>query len=205
MTEADVVQAVLRDPLRERIVRKVAELELPDAWIAGGFVRNAFWDYLYGAEGPTPINDVDVIYYKDLDAYGLPESDLCALIAGNEPNAVWEEEERATRFLSEAFPDIEFEVKNQARMHMSSARLEKREQYRGITDAVADWVETATGTGIRFIPPDSFEILSAHGLADLFDGVVRPSSSELRERARSRAEKKGWFSRWPKLRFEEPL
>ena len=48
MTQLYQVQAIIAaDPLRSRILRLVQELELPDCWVAAGFVRSAIWDHLH--------------------------------------------------------------------------------------------------------------------------------------------------------------
>ena len=46
----------------------VRDLALPDGWIAAGFVRNRIWDHLHGYAEPTPLNDIDVVYFDP----GLP-------------------------------------------------------------------------------------------------------------------------------------
>ncbi len=42
------LQALLaNDPVRLEILRAVRELELPDCWLAAGFVRSLVWDHLH--------------------------------------------------------------------------------------------------------------------------------------------------------------
>ena len=57
------IEAMLRrDKQRMRLLQAVRALQLPDCFIAAGFVRNMVWDALH--DYPlTPLNDVDVIYY----------------------------------------------------------------------------------------------------------------------------------------------
>ena len=52
-----VANLALLEPLRA-----VAALELPDAWIGAGFLRNAVWDALHGLPfGANPPSDVDAV------------------------------------------------------------------------------------------------------------------------------------------------
>lgn len=197
-----MVRAVILDPARARIIDAVSELQLPECWIAGGFVRNAVWDARFGNERATPINDVDVIYFKPLDTYGIDRDALLELIAADKPNPVWEEEEEAREKLARAVPGYEFEVKNQARMHISSRRIVKHEPYASIEDAVAGWTETATASGIRRLATGEYEVFAPFGLHDLEEGIVRPTQEIYITHAKKRALEKGWFTLWPKVRFE---
>lgn len=202
MTEEDVVAILIADSARARIVDAVAALGLPECWIAGGFVRNAVWDARFGKGKQTPINDVDVVYFKPLGSYGLEEAEVLRLVSAQEPNPVWEEEERMRTALEEAVPGYEFEVKNQARMHISVARIEAHPPYASLADAVSGWVETATATGIRRRDDGAYEVLAPFGLDDLAAGIVRPTSEAYTERAQTRAAEKGWYASWPEVRFE---
>lgn len=51
------------DPVRCRLLLVLAGLQLPDAWLAAGFVRNLVWDRLHGYPEPTPLADLDVIHF----------------------------------------------------------------------------------------------------------------------------------------------
>lgn len=200
--EDQLLAAVLKAPLRERVFEAVARLDLPNCWVAGGFVRNAFWDDLYGTQVSSPINDVDVVYYKPLSEYGLPERELARSIKANEMNPVWQEESAAQIALKVAVPGLDFEVKNQARMHLSIMKTHRHAPYGSVNEALADWVETSTPVGIRKIQREQYEVLAPQGLDDLFDGVLRCTRKDYEPRLRERAQQKGWLTLWPRLRFE---
>jgi len=51
------------DELRLNALECVRLLNLPDCYLAAGFVRNLVWDFLHQMPSPTPLNDVDVIYF----------------------------------------------------------------------------------------------------------------------------------------------
>ena len=60
------VDAILRaDPIRWRLLEVVSQLDLPDCWIAAGFIRNAVWDALHGRNPRPPLGDVDVIWCEE--------------------------------------------------------------------------------------------------------------------------------------------
>ncbi len=97
-----IARLIEADTWRMEILRAVASLGLPDWAIGAGFVRAAVWDALTDKPEATPLPDIDVIYF-DPDNTG-PERDLRLLSA-----------------LTEALPDVPWDLKNQARMHKRNA------------------------------------------------------------------------------------
>lgn len=204
MTEADVLAIIEKDQKRMAVLQAVSKVNPPDWWVGAGFVRNAVWDALHGYTESTPLNDVDVVYFRALGEYEIPEEELSEAIKADMPNPVWDEEKRFEADLIAALPEIGFEVKNQARMHLWSKKDHNRARYSKATDGIADWTETATVCGIRMRGDGSLELFAPY-LSDLVHGVIRPTRLEVEERARERAATKGWFEKWPNLHFEAPL
>ncbi len=58
-----IVDLVRKDPVRFEALECVYQLELPQCYIAAGFVRNLVWDFLHRNVKPTPLNDIDVIFF----------------------------------------------------------------------------------------------------------------------------------------------
>lgn len=203
MSEEEILVLIATDIQRMAILRAVAALGLKDWWIGAGFVRNKVWETLFGNKVPTKLNDVDVVYWKPLSEYGLSEEVLITKIQNEEPNPVWDEENVLTEQLIRELPEYIFEVKNQARMHLWSKSGHERKPYLSAADAIADWVETATTVGVKLDDSGALVLLASHGIDDLVNGIVRPTNPELLARAHERATTKGWFTLWPKLRFEE--
>ena len=54
-----------RDPFRMDCLRALSALNLPQGYLGAGFVRNAIWDDLHNKARPTPLNDIDVVYFSD--------------------------------------------------------------------------------------------------------------------------------------------
>lgn len=164
-----------------RILRQVAALELPDGWVGAGFVRNAIWDDLHQHAQPTPLTDVDVVYF-------------CPARTDPARDQRYEAALRATA------PDVPWSVKNQARMHLRNGDP----PYAGTGEALSCWPETCTAVAVR-LNHDAVEALAPLGLHDLFDLVVRPTphfQAKL-EVYRARLAGKAWPERWPGLRLEQ--
>jgi hypothetical protein len=166
-----------RHPFLTRDLAHVEALKLPHWCISAGYIRNYVWDCLHGKEQPTPLNDVDVLYY---DAADLSE----------------EGEKRCEKQLIEACPQYRWSVKNQARMHQKS----NLRPYKSVKDAMKHWPETATAVGVTLDKDGQLEIIAPHGLNDLFGLLVR-QSCYFRDRSYflSRIERKRWLEIWPKL------
>ena len=178
----DLIRDSLRDAGgRTEMLRAVAELDLPDAWIAAGAVRNAVWDRLHGYLQSTPLTDVDVIWFDPSRTGRGVDAEL---------------EHR----LAESLPGVNWSVKNQARMHLRNSDP----PYRDCLDAMRVWPETATGIAARLGPRGAIELCAAHGYQDLLALVVRPTPRFAGNPAfRARVEAKRWLEIWPRLRLVE--
>lgn len=179
------IDAILRrDAIRWRILNTVSHLELPDCWIAAGFIRNAVWDTLHGRT-PQPLNgDVDVIWFDPDHCHERLDRDI-------------EEKLRAVA------PSVEWSVKNQARMH---GRNDDK-PYSSSSDAMRYWPETATAVAARLIGTDQLEIASPLGLDDLFKMLLRPTQRFANEKLpiyEERVRSKAWIDLWPLLKRAEP-
>jgi hypothetical protein len=170
------------DPLIVEMLHAVRALDLPDGWIAAGVVRNRVWDHLHGYQRPTPLNDIDVVYF---DAGDLDEAS----------------EKHREAVLRRHLPDQPWSVKNQARM----AQRNGDGPYRSTSHALEHWCETPTAVGIRLNPDDGVDIIAPLGLDDLFGLIVRPTPFALSHplklaQYRTRMKNKNWPSQWPRLR-----
>jgi len=106
--QAETVQLIQRDAWRMECLEAVESLDLPDWYIAAGFLRNAIWDAVHDKPERTTLNDVDVVYY---DRGG--------------PGAIDEAQVEAA--LKTRCPEVKWEARNQARMHLFKERVcEKR-------------------------------------------------------------------------------
>ncbi|SHJ05926.1 hypothetical protein SAMN02745194_01643 [Roseomonas rosea] len=167
------------DPWRRPLLRAVAALGLPDAWIGAGFVRDATWDALHGRPASPPAGDVDVVWFG-------PDAPSAAADRAIEAR------------LREMAPGPDWSVTNQARMHGRNGDP----PYRDTEDALRHWPETATAVAAQWNGA-AVRVLAPLGLSDLLGGVLRPGprfTGAKRALFEERVAAKRWRSRWPLLR-----
>jgi len=179
MIAARIERLMRETPTCRAALLALHTVNLPDAWIAAGLVRNAVWDERHGFAFSVP-EDIDLIYFDPADPAGHWETEI----------------EAKLRALA---PDLPWSVRNQARMHARNGHA----PYLSSTDAMAHWVETATAVGVRLGRDGSLEIDAPHGLADL-DGLILRPGPAYRQRLEvfhARQAQKRWLDRWPMLRM----
>lgn len=177
--ETELREIMFSSAERCDVLRAVVAHDLPDCWLAAGFVRNTVWDRLHGYRKLTPLNDVDVAYF-------------------DRENIDRDFESAVATALQVQFPELAFSVKNQARMHVKNHHA----PYRSATDAISRWTETCTAVGVRW--GAGLEICAPHGLADLFGLVVRPTCGEKEylDLVCYRIRQRQWLTHWPRLRVD---
>jgi hypothetical protein len=143
---------ILADTPIDTVLPAIAQLNLPNWWLAGGAVRNTAWASIFGENCGLVIKDFDIAFF---DIEGNRSQELAA---------------KAT--LTEQFPHDEFDVKNQA--SFARWRLGSR-PYTSTEDGITHWLHTATAVGVRLDAQGQWEFFTPYGLDDLFDGIIRPT------------------------------
>ncbi|HLO83541.1 MAG TPA: nucleotidyltransferase family protein [Nostocaceae cyanobacterium] len=152
------LKMILTDSPVGAVLPAIAELNLPDWWLAGGAVRNTVWRSLFGQECDLFIKDYDIAFFDQL---GNRDQELSA---------------KAT--LTAQFPQFEFDVKNQA----SFGRWRNGNRiYSSVEDGIANWLHTATAVGVRLNVEKEWEFFTPYGLDDLFNGVIRPTPTHIND------------------------
>ena len=160
MPDRSRIAAILRaDSVRWHILGIVADLDLPDCWIAAGFVRNAVWDMLHGRPKQQLMGDVDVIWFDSACLTTEPDREIEATLRKAEPSVTWS-------------------VKNQARMHLRNNDA----PYQSSSHAMQHWPETATSVAARRAAGDQCEVAAPLGLSDLLSLVLMPTPHFAAER-----------------------
>ena len=154
----------------------VYRLNLPDCYIAAGFVRNMVWDHLHGKSVPTPLNDVDVIYYDSGEA-------------DDKAYLTYEAE------LKRQMPEVKWQVRNQASMHIRNGD----EPYLNSVDAMGYWPEKETAVAVFLLGNGQLECVSAFGFDSLFNLSLTHNTKRSRETFEQRMVSKGWLVQWPNL------
>ncbi|WP_146531969.1 nucleotidyltransferase family protein [Vibrio cyclitrophicus] len=171
-----IVTLIKQDPLRMKVLDYVAQLDLPQCYVAAGFVRNLVWDHQHGYASPTPLNDIDVIYFDPIDT--SYESDL-----------------RYEALLKQRLPELNWQVRNQACMHTRNGD----ESYQGSLDAMSYWPEKETAVAVKQSLNGDIECIASFGLESLFDLQITPNPKRSRDIFDQRVQSKGWLTQWPKL------
>ncbi len=178
-TIEDIEEFVRSDPRIVSLLKTVSSIGLPDCWVAAGAIRNPIWSHLHGVPfDPTGESDVDVIYFDPANisknAEKFHETNLTAL--------------------NDA---VEWEVRNQARMHVKN----NDQPYLDSFDALEHWSETTTAIGARYVNGD-IEIIAPCGVDDLLNLIVRPCPKFIGKRHifEARIAEKNWLEKWPELK-----
>ena len=179
--EASIVADIIaQDPVGMEQLRAVRRLGLPDWCIAAGFVRNRVWDHLHGIAPPRLPADIDVLYFDSGDLSKEREFEI---------------EDR----LDDLLPGLPWQVRNQARMHLSK----QLPPHDSTADAMTYWLETVTAVGVRLEPDDTLTVIAPLGVDDLVNLVCRPTDFGRARRAEyeGRIAQKRWRELWPRVRF----
>ncbi len=189
-TESDARLAVSRmlteDLYRMQCLAALKSQQLPQGYLAAGFLRNAIWNELHGYKKATPLNDIDVIYFNPSDTSKDTELNIERALTSQVPSAHWQ-------------------VKNQARMHLNHGH----NAYRDCEEAISYWVEQETCVAIRLCPNegnDTFDMLAPYGLSSNFAGTISINPRHPRDDVfTQRVKTKNWLVTWPQLTLGSAL
>ncbi|EED28354.1 conserved hypothetical protein [Vibrio sp. 16] len=165
-----------QDSQRMAILRLVATFNLPQSCVAAGFVRNLVWDTLHHHTNSTPLNDIDVIYF---DSENLEAARDLAIEAQ----------------LSEQMPELNWQVRNQARMHERNGD----KPYLDVVDAMSYWPEKETAVAAKINADGMVECISAFGYESLFALHISHNPKRDISSFDQRVTSKNWLTLWPKL------
>ena len=164
------------------ILRTVRQSPVPEAVVGAGVIRNAVWDDLHGFDSPALIKDVDVAYFDLTDLERRREAE-------------------AEKVLADLRPDLVWDVKNQAAVHLWYEKKfgDAIEPFPTIEQAIGSWPEIATCVAVGLTADANLKVVAPHGLEDLFNLVLRRNPDSARQVFESRVREKQFLERWPKL------
>ena len=176
----DILNLINDDKWMLKILKLVKKLELLDWMVGAGFVRSKVWDYLHDYKTKTPLGDIDVIYF---DRNNI----------NKDQELVYE------RKLKGLYRNVNWSVKNQARMHL----VNKDKPYKSSEDALSKWPETATCIAVKINNKGKLVLIAPHGIGDLINLVVKPTPvfKNKLKKYKKRANDKQWKRKWPKLKI----
>jgi len=178
------LEAILRStPWFMEALLAARQVAAPDWLIGAGAIRNAVWDHLHGFSEPTPLADVDLVFFDPTDTS-----------VGRERQV----EEALTSQLG----GVPWEVRNQAVVHLWFPRKfgYEVEPFGSTAEAIASWPETATAVAVRLNENDDLTVVAPCGLGDLLGMVHRrnPARVTVEEYERRLATKR-IAELWPRV------
>jgi hypothetical protein len=175
--EHQIISWLEQDDMRMEALRIADSLHLNDWCIAAGFVRNLIWDELHRYSSPTPLNDLDLIYFNSSRASQKIDESI--------------EKDLKAR---SAFP---WSVKNQARMHSRN----DDEPYTSTSHAMRHWVELEIAIGARLSSRGQVELVAPFGIEALFGNTITINPGRIKPiDFKHRIESKRWLELWPNLK-----
>ncbi|WP_338844770.1 nucleotidyltransferase family protein [Massilia sp. W12] len=173
-----------QDAALMQALRAIRSLNLPDAWLGAGAIRNRVWDHLHGFSTPAG-GELDVVYF-DVEHCGPGFEQMWqARLQAICPGWVWE-------------------VTNQAGVHSWRCTPQSpMPPLRSTLDGVSGWPETATALAVRLDEQAQMHVLAPCGLQDLFDLVLRHNPRQVAyDVFLQRLEQKQFLQRWPMLTIQ---
>ena len=183
--EQSLRRIIIHTPWFMRALCAVRSVAPPEACIGSGAIRNAVWDVLHGYLEPSFLADVDVAYFDPNDLSEVTEKRFEKRLKALEPDLIWD-------------------VKNQAAVHLWFHKVfdHEVEPLRSIRDAVATWPETALAVAVGLQPDGTITIEAPLGLHDLFSMVARRNPRRVSvETYEQRIVEKNYLDRWPRVRI----
>lgn len=167
-----------------RALRAARAADPPDWLIGGGVIRDLVWDHLHDPSRQSVPKDIDLAFF--------------------DPASLGDDRERnVLDALCVHAPDIQWDVKNQAAVHLWYPQVfsVEVEPLVSSADGVATWPETATAVAVRLLADDTIEVVATHGLQDLFAMVCRRNPRRVTiEEYHRRIQGKPIATRWAAVR-----
>ncbi len=180
-----VADVLRRSPVVMTALLAAREIAAPEWLVSAGAIRDAVWDDLHDRPLNAVPRDVDLSYFDLSDL--SPERDAAIEAA-----------------LARAAPDLPWEAKNQAAVHLwYPGRFGVAvPPFGSCAEAIATFPETASCVGVRLLKNDDLLVIAPYGLDDLLNGVCRHNPARVTaEYFAARQATKGWRERWPRLRY----
>ena len=168
------------------VTDRLAELKLPDSYLAAGCLCQTVWNHVSGSPLEYGIVDYDALYC-DLD-------DLS-----------WEGEDRIIRRSAAAFEGlgVEVQVRNQARVHLWYPERfgVPHPALQSTKEGIDNFLHRCSSLGLRKTP-DGYDVYAPFGFDDVFGMFVRPNYQyDLPERYEQKAAR--WRQTWPGVAVEQ--
>lgn len=143
------------------ILDYIAELKLPNFYIAAGSIFQTVWNYYDGKELNYGIKDIDVIYFDNSDIRVEKDLEYYNIIKN---------------YVKQKNLNYEIDVSNEARMHlwkMEHGQGSNLKPYKNSEDAISKWIATIHAIGITK-ENNQIRVYAPYELSDIFSKTIRP-------------------------------
>jgi hypothetical protein len=175
--------ALRRNRTLTEVLARAAAMDLPGWYLVAGCLCQTVWNVVSGRPPESGIRDYDLAYFDPAD------------LSWGAEDAVIQAGRQVFRGLH-----VPVEIRNQARVHLwYEEKFGRNCAPHESTEAAIDTFEATTAClGVRAEPGRPWRIYVPHGLADVFNLVVRPNPV-LAPRSVYEAKAKRWRRQWPAL------
>jgi len=179
-----VLQSLLsRNDVLMEVMNRAAGLALPGWYVTAGCVFQTVWNVVTNRPATNGIKDYDVFYFDN--------SDLS-----------WDAEDRVIQTAGTVFAGVpaDVEIRNEARVHLWYEQKfgTACPPYESTEAAIDSFAATTCCLGVRLEREGQWRIYAPHGLADVFNLVVRPNPV-LAPREVYETKTARWREQWPEL------
>lgn len=171
------------------VLNYIYELKLPNFYIAAGSIFQTIWNYYDSKPLNYGIKDIDIIYYDSSNISKDNEQEL---------------ENNIINHFKELNMNYEFDVHNEARMHLWKKENENKniDQYKNSEDAIDQWIATVHAVGITK-ENNEIKLYAPYGLSDIFSKTIRPIKHKANSKELYEKKVKSWNNRFEGLSIIE--
>lgn len=168
------------------VLNTIKECKDEKYYIGAGAVAQTIWNAKFGYADGYGIDDVDIVYFNDIDISK-------------------EDEDMKLNAIREALKAIsqKIDLKNQARVH-----LWYKEKFgsdinsiSSIENAISRWPTTSTSIAVRVDGNSMLETIAPFGISDLIGCKIKPNKTQITKDIYEMKIAK-WIKKWPKLEIE---
>jgi hypothetical protein len=182
--QSHLIELIRSSPTLMRALRAARTVDPPDWLIGSGVIRDLVWSHLHGFGRPAACKDVDILFF--------------------DPAALGREREQSVLDALRALePDVPWDVKNQAAVHLWYPETFgiAVEPLTSSADGVSTWPETTSAVAVRLLADERLEVVAPCGLDDLFGLVWRRNPRRVTlDGYRQRIHDKRVADCWPRAR-----
>ena len=171
------------------ILEYISELELPNFYIAAGSIFQTIWNHYDNKPLNFGIKDIDIIYYDAQNISKESEKEL---------------EDKIINYFEKLGLKYEFDVHNEARMHLWKKNNENKyiNQYKNSEDAIDQWIATVHAIGIT-MENNEIKVYAPYGLSDIFSRTIRPIKHKANSKELYDKKVASWQNRFKNLSIIE--